>query len=246
MTAVATRSPSADVIEQVLVGGDLSKLTIPQRTEYYGNVCRSLGLNPLTKPFDYISLNGKLVLYAKRDCTDQLRSIKKISIQITCREKIEDVYIVTARAKNDEGREDESTGAVNIAGLKGDNLANAMMKAETKAKRRVTLSICGLGLLDESEIETIPQTSRAVEAEPEAPASDDSSEYKPTFGKYKGQLLNTVDIYDLAQYVAWLEQSLQNSGQQAKPNAAEFLEHAHKFLNSRMPKDSALDAMEEQ
>ena len=30
------------------------------------------------------------------------------------------------------------------------------MKAETKAKRRVTLSICGMGWLDESEIESIP------------------------------------------------------------------------------------------
>jgi hypothetical protein len=29
------------------------------------------------------------------------------------------------------------------------------MKAETKAKRRVTLSICGLGMLDESELETV-------------------------------------------------------------------------------------------
>jgi hypothetical protein len=32
------------------------------------------------------------------------------------------------------------------------------MKAETKAKRRVTLSICGLGLLDESEVEDLNQT----------------------------------------------------------------------------------------
>src|SRR5574343_296815 len=30
-----------------------------------------------------------------------------------------------------------------------------MMKAETKAKRRVTLSICGLGMLDETETATI-------------------------------------------------------------------------------------------
>lgn len=31
------------------------------------------------------------------------------------------------------------------------------MKAITKAKRRVTLSICGLGMLDESELETIKE-----------------------------------------------------------------------------------------
>lgn len=36
-----------------------------------------------------------------------------------------------------------------------NDYANAVMKAETKAKRRVTLSAVGLGLIDESEIETI-------------------------------------------------------------------------------------------
>ena len=53
-----------------------------------------------------------------------------------------------------------------IAGLKGDALANGLMKAETKAKRRCTLSLCGLGMLDESEIETIPGAVRAPAALP--------------------------------------------------------------------------------
>jgi hypothetical protein len=44
---------------------------------------------------------------------------------------------------------------VSLANLKGDNLANALMKAETKAKRRVTLSIVWLGWLDETEVETV-------------------------------------------------------------------------------------------
>jgi hypothetical protein len=46
---------------------------------------------------------------------------------------------------------------VPIGSLKGDSLCNALMKGETKAKRRVTLSIAGLGWLDETELETIPQ-----------------------------------------------------------------------------------------
>jgi hypothetical protein len=54
---------------------------------------------------------------------------------------------------------DSSIGAVSVDGLKGDDLANAMMKAETKSKRRVTLSICGLGMLDETEIETIKEAA---------------------------------------------------------------------------------------
>jgi hypothetical protein len=35
------------------------------------------------------------------------------------------------------------------------------MKCETKAKRRVTLSICGLGMLDETELETISGSKQA-------------------------------------------------------------------------------------
>jgi len=38
----------------------------------------------------------------------------------------------------------------------GEALANALMKASTKAKRRLTLSLCGLGFLDETEVGTIP------------------------------------------------------------------------------------------
>jgi hypothetical protein len=157
-------------IELAITGGDLSDLTTEQRTTYYQQVCESLGLNALTKPFEYLTLNGKLRLYALRDCADQLRRLHGISIYIANRERMGDIYIVTARAKDRTGREDESTGAVALGTLKGDALANALMKCETKAKRRVTLSIAGLGWLDETELATIPgsQTSAPGAAHDEA------------------------------------------------------------------------------
>ena len=172
-------SPS-EVVERIVIGGDLATLNAAQRAEYYGAVCRSLGLNPLTKPFEYLNLNGKLRLYALRDCADQLRRLHGISIYIANRERMSDLYIVTARAKDRQGREDESTGAVTVGNLKGDALANALMKAETKAKRRVTLSIAGLGWLDETELETIPQGQPAAAARKEsqeegAPTADQIS-----------------------------------------------------------------------
>lgn len=178
---LATRNDAA-IAEQVLIGGDLSKLSPEQRATYYMQVCESTGLNPYTKPFDYITLNGKLTLYAKRDATDQLRKINGVSVSISGRERIDDVYIVTARAKDAEGREDESTGVVTIGNLKGDLLANALMKAETKAKRRVTLSICGLGWMDESELETTPArrvnvdttTGEIMDGEPAQAAPSDA------------------------------------------------------------------------
>src|SRR5262245_44679258 len=78
----------APVIEHTVMVGDLSDLTLEQRAEYYTAVCRSLGLSPLTKPFEFLTLNGKLRLYALRDCTDQLRRLHGISIYITNRERL--------------------------------------------------------------------------------------------------------------------------------------------------------------
>lgn len=154
----STLDPS--IVQQVLLGGDLSRLTPEQRVSFYNRVCESVGLNPLTQPFAYLKLNGKEVLYAKKDATEQLRFLHSINIdpKTFSREVIEGVYIVTASASMPSGRTDVSTGAVPIEGLKGEARANAMMKAETKAKRRVTLSICGLGMLDETEVEAMRPT----------------------------------------------------------------------------------------
>lgn len=143
------------VMEKVMVQGDLAKLSGQERLNFYGSLCKSLGLNPLTSPFEYLNLNGKLRLYAKKECTEQLRTLRNVSVQITAREVVEGCYVVTARATLVNGRQDESTGAVALGALQGEARANAMMKAETKAKRRVTLSICGLAFLDESELESV-------------------------------------------------------------------------------------------
>lgn len=158
MTTTTTLAPAnwvGEIMERVLLVGDLSKLTPDERVQYYARTCESLGLNPLTKPFDYLSLSGKLVLYATRTATDQLREQRGISLAIVGREQTDELYVVTARATTPDGRTDESTGVVSMGRLAGDALANALMKAETKAKRRVTLSICGLGWMDESETETV-------------------------------------------------------------------------------------------
>ena len=56
------QSLPSEVMEKVVIGGDLAGLNAAQRAEYYGAVCRSLGLNQLTKPFEYLDLNGKLRL----------------------------------------------------------------------------------------------------------------------------------------------------------------------------------------
>lgn len=166
MSQIQISKEQQSIIEQVLVMGDLARLNPDQRNMYYQAVCSSLGLNSLTRPFEYITLNGKLQLYARKDCTDQLRKIHGVSVRIGDRSVMDDLMVVTAEATDKTGRVDSSIGAVSIAGLRGEAKANALMKAETKARRRVTLALCGLGVLDESEIESIPN---ARIGEPERP-----------------------------------------------------------------------------
>lgn len=200
MTQALAQRDGASLIERVVIGGDLSGLTPAERVEYYRQVCDSVGLNPLTKPFEYLVLDGKMVLYARRDCTDQLRTLKGVSIVKLEKERMEDLYVVTAYATTADGRQDSSVGAVALAKengdwqqnsngkrffkpngtftpLTGDALANAIMKAETKAKRRVTLSICGLGFTDESELDTIQNVQTVAPAA--VPAREREAEDAP-------------------------------------------------------------------
>lgn len=152
----------AGIAAEAATKGDLAALTPDQRTALYGATCRSMGLNPLSQPFQYIKLNGKLTLYATRTATDQLRTLNGVSITKVDKEVIDGVLTVTVHAQDASGRTDMEIGAVMIAGLKGEALANAHMKALTKAKRRVTLSICGLGWLDESEVSSAPSAATVV------------------------------------------------------------------------------------
>jgi hypothetical protein len=171
----------AAVVERVIALGDLRDLSPRERVQYYLHVCDSVGLNPATRPFEYISLNGKLTLYSTKNCTDQLRQIHTISVASLTRETIDGIHVVTATVTNALGRRDEDVGAVSVANLKGEAMANALMKATTKAKRRATLSICGLSFLDESEIEAVKGAQRVtvtadgeiIDAKPEPPSASD-------------------------------------------------------------------------
>ncbi len=242
---------TTNAYEKALIEGDLKGLTPEQRLSYYKSVCESVKLNPLTKPFEYIQLNGKLTLYAKRDATDQLRKIHKVSIKIAEVKTINDVYLVIAEAKDKEGREDSSTGAVNIKGLSGEALANAFMKAETKAKRRVTLSVCGLGLLDESEIESIkdakpfvegqiePKTvtqaiePKAVHSSPQAQEQAQEahpSDYVVTFGKFKGMALKDIQGFEIDGYIQYLEKGAEASGRALTNGPLAFVTNAKMHL----------------
>jgi hypothetical protein len=141
-------------IESVVIGGDLAPLTPEQRVRYMQRVCTGLGLNWETSPFIYVKPADKLILYATKDCAAQLRRRDGISIEVTGRSFMPEqgIYCVEVKATNAQGRSETAIGVVGVTGMKHETLAGQMMRAETKAKRRVTLSLCGLGLDGEDDM----------------------------------------------------------------------------------------------
>lgn len=160
------------LLNKVAVRDDLSHLSEPEKQLYYQHICDEYGLNAAAKPFSYITFEDeRTILYANKNATDQLRQIHGVSVTLTEHKSFnDDVYMVLAKGRTKDGREDESIGAVALKDWEGElftpgNLAKAIMSAETKAKRRVTLALCGLSLLDELEVHDMkknrgPQTQK--------------------------------------------------------------------------------------
>jgi hypothetical protein len=160
MSELAVQEQAVDpaTMELVIVNGDLSKLNPQQRIAWYKARCEAAGLDPRTEPFQYIRLQNGLKLYATKAATDQLIANRKLTVAITERrhDQTLGVYEVQCRVTFPDGHWVEDFAAVPIKGLVGDGACNAMMKTCTKAKRRTVLSACGLGMHDETEVETIP------------------------------------------------------------------------------------------
>ncbi|MBX3288418.1 MAG: hypothetical protein KF855_03640 [Acidobacteria bacterium] len=213
-----TANHSLSPIELALVSGDLSQMAPDQRLSYYKQICESVGLNPLTRPFEYITLNGKLTLYARKDATDQLRKVNSISISEPTIRFEDDWILVTVTARTPDGRSDSDIGAVKKTDMNG-NFGNALMKAVTKSKRRVTLAICGLGMLDETEVETIPDAKPYVEqSQPDRPAT-------------KGQLVSSALSDVEKQMREGVEKLLVLVGMKPDSTLKKFDEHPDKREN---------------
>jgi hypothetical protein len=152
LTAADDEILSDEKLWQVVSSGDLKGLSASQKSAYYLHRCRVEGLNPASQPFQYLTLQGKEILYATRSAADQLRKLHGISIvSVEC---VEDGEYISyeVRVRDRDHREDFEIGSVFVGTAKGVDRSNARMKALTKAKRRATYSICGTGALDETEV----------------------------------------------------------------------------------------------
>lgn len=258
MSNVATTTETKMLaVESALLKNDISKLTIAEKQQYYNAICESVGLNPLTKPFAFLNLQGREVFYATKDCSEQLRKIHGVSTQIVSQGVVDGLFEVHIKAIDKTGRTDEDFASIPVTNVRGNDLANIKMKCVTKAKRRVTLSICGLGVLDESELDTInpefispatnPQIKNVKElvadaaviapvqtSVEESPQIKDLSQFVCRIGKkFAGQKLGDIDQFDLDNYVQWI---VKDGFDNLKPDFKEFVLAAEEYLKSKESK----------
>lgn len=132
--------------------GDVGRLTEIERKLVYNELCKAYKLDPLSFPLDYVKSKQGLKIYLNAVGAAQLRDRYQISTHIKSREFLEDIWVVVVVASRGD-RSEEATGAVSIFDKYGNSTpedkVNALKKAETQAKRRATLAICGFGWSEE-------------------------------------------------------------------------------------------------
>lgn len=161
-TALQKQPTDIGLLKKILFKGDLSSLTPEQQISYYIQRCERIGLDPYSKPFDFLEITDKktgekkIVLYANKECAAQLTVERNISIEQLERIEENGVYTIIAHVRTADGRTGKNLSVAKVKGLEGNNYENAVKRCATQAIRRAILMVCGLGDTDESEVSNIP------------------------------------------------------------------------------------------
>lgn len=136
--------------------GSLHHLDNSGLVAFRAKLCNYIGLNPYTLPFRFYSNSaGEIFLYATKDACAQLRELKGISVTHTT-DYLRDEFLKTITIKitgmNKKGRSSIATGSVSYENALPGDIHNYIMWAETKALRRLTLDLSGLGVLADVEV----------------------------------------------------------------------------------------------
>ncbi len=147
---------------------DLEKLTEEQRQEYYLEACKHFGVPPElgVLRFQYMDAGeGKanLVLYALKGASDIIRANKGIDTLSLTDKIVNGSIMFHCTGRDKTGRSEMAVGVMYIEGLRGSALDKAIMTAQTRATRRMTMQFAGGGLLDESELPQHGATTNVVQ-----------------------------------------------------------------------------------
>jgi hypothetical protein len=148
------------VIDQ-LIRGDVSNVPREALLRYIFTFCERVGISPLAVPFSLMKTQRGMQLVANRNFYDAVASKYSVSRECVGEGFFEGtkLYYTRYRATTPDGRITEDMALVDTAGLNGNDLANAIMKAHTKGRNRVTRAHLGFPFPDETEAETVPGAS---------------------------------------------------------------------------------------
>ena len=131
-----------DKFDKVMLEGDYSKLTQPERSLFIRMQCKRAGLAPDLNPIMFIPAGGKLVPYMKKGAAEQLRAKHNLNAEVTEKWIDNNCVHVQVRVVGPDGRFEDDIGS-SIA-----TATDSYKMAITQAKRRATLGFCGMGALD--------------------------------------------------------------------------------------------------
>lgn len=164
--AVASPEQAAAGLTHYLGTGDLSKLTGEQRAAIYRRTCDSLGINSLTRPFEWYEFYDpetkakKMVLYPRSACADQLAYQHRIRVEVLEEKIVGSLFKVVLKGTMPSGRTETNLSYLDLTDrdgnpLRGQKLGNAYMKGHTKAKRRLIFGM--VGMMAPPDIEDLQQ-----------------------------------------------------------------------------------------
>lgn len=153
--AVADMEQAEAALLHYLGTGDLSKLSGEQRKALYKRTCDSLGINSLTRPFEWVEFydpdtkGKKLVLYPRAACADQLAYQHRIRVEVLDEKNVGTLHKVEMRGTLPNGRTETNVAYLDLTDrdgnpLRNQRLGNAYMKARTKCKRRLVFGMVGM------------------------------------------------------------------------------------------------------
>lgn len=202
-------------VEAALVG-DLSKLSPQQCVNLIMGLCRKTGLDPLTKPFEFIvtwdarKKAERKILYATKNASEQLSRIHNLVVAIVEKEIVttpcgEQILTLRSTCKSPDGRQSENVAAVSLSTvvknsdgtvalvipLTGREYSVAYMRAHTMAMRRVVLTHTGISVPDETEIDNI-EGARKVET----PLPPQATQATPTVTEAEAEIQDAEEVVE--------------------------------------------------
>jgi len=151
-------------VVHMLGTGDYSKLSDDQRAQLHLQMCTSLGVNPLTRPFEWIEFydpetrGKKLTLYPKSSLADQLSYVHRIRVRTVEEKMVGTLYKLVLEGTMPDGRSETNVAYLDMVDregkpLRGQRHGNGLMKARTKCKRRLIFGMVGMSMPDRDSLQ---------------------------------------------------------------------------------------------